>query len=81
VASLNAAFDRIAERGSAIGSRSRTSGELLDRAHMPSIRSTIRSRRSSIESRCAEGYTGHFRMVARTQRERLRRGERTPQVA
>jgi uncharacterized protein (DUF2236 family) len=29
-----------------------------------------------------EGYnTGHFRMVARTERERLRRGDRTPQVA
>ena len=29
-----------------------------------------------------EGYnTGHFRMVARTERRRLRRGERTPQVA
>jgi uncharacterized protein (DUF2236 family) len=29
-----------------------------------------------------EGYnTGHFRMVARTERRRLRRGDRTPQVA
>ena len=28
------------------------------------------------------GYnTGHFRMVARTERRHLRRGERTPQVA
>jgi hypothetical protein len=28
------------------------------------------------------GYnTGHFRMVARTERRRLSRGERTPQVA
>jgi hypothetical protein len=29
-----------------------------------------------------EGYnTGHFRMVARTERRRLRRRDRTPQVA
>jgi hypothetical protein len=29
-----------------------------------------------------EGYnTGYFRMVARTERDRLRRGERTPRVA
>jgi uncharacterized protein (DUF2236 family) len=42
----------------------------------------LRGTRPFTPRRVREGYnTAHFRMVARTERERLRRGERTPQVA
>jgi uncharacterized protein (DUF2236 family) len=42
----------------------------------------LRGTRPFTPRRIREGYnTAHFRMVARTERERLRRGERTPQVA
>jgi uncharacterized protein (DUF2236 family) len=42
----------------------------------------LRSARPVTPRSIREGYnTGHFRMVARTERRRLRRGDRTPQVA
>ena len=42
----------------------------------------LRGTRPFTPRRVREGYnTAHFRMVARTERRRLQRGERTPQVA
>jgi uncharacterized protein (DUF2236 family) len=52
------------------------------RAAFRAVVRALRAARPVTPRTIREGYnTGHFRMVARTERQRLRRGHRTPQVA
>ena len=60
-------------------------GISYSRAQQRAFRAVVRGLRGArplTPRTIREGYnTGHFRMVARTERRRLRRGDRTPQVA